>query len=111
MTAAAEIMIKKRKRILQLASQIKCARAQSIKHAQERKEAEERQWILDTQHYHFYEVTPIPFTTKTERIDDKMTIEPRDQFDLYPYFDKKQVEAFYVKEQAFDCSTALKDLK
>ena len=31
MTAVAEIMIKKGKRILKLASQIKCARAQSIK--------------------------------------------------------------------------------
>ena len=71
MTAAAEIMIKKGKRILQLASQIKCARAQTIKRAQERKEAEERQWFLDTQHYHFYEVTPIPLTTKTEKRQKK----------------------------------------
>ena len=43
MTAAAEIMIEKGKRILQLVSQFKCATAQSIKRAQERKEAEERQ--------------------------------------------------------------------
>ena len=40
-----------------------------------------------------------------------MTIESRDPFDPYPYFEKKQVEAFYVKEEAFDCSTALEDLK
>ena len=111
MTAAAEIMIEKGKRILQLASQIKCARAQSIKRAEERKEAEERQWLLGTQHYHFYEVTPIPLTTKTEKIDEEMTIEPRDPFDPYPYFDKKQAEAFYVKEEAFDCSSAPEDIK
>ena len=111
MTAAAEIMIKKGKRILQLASQIKCARAQSIKRAQERKEAVERQCLLDTQHYHFYEVTPIPLTIKTEKIDEEMTIEPRNSFDPYPYFDKKQVEAFYVKEEAFHCSSASEDIK
>ena len=66
---------------------------------------------MDTQHYHFYEVAPIPLTTKTETIDEEMTIEPRDPFDRYPYFDKKQVEAFYVNEEAFDCSSASEDIK
>ena len=66
---------------------------------------------MDTQHYHFYEVAPIPLTTKTEKIDEEMTIEPRDPFDPYPYFNKKQVEAFYVKEEAFDCLSASDDIK
>ena len=75
------------------------------------KEAEERQQLLDTRHYHFYEVAPIPQTTKTEVIDHEVTIEPRDPYDLYLYFEKHKVKAFYVKEEAFDCSTALEDLK
>ena len=28
----------------------------------------------------------------------------------YPYYDKHQVKAFYIKEEAFDCSSASEDL-
>ena len=44
-------------------------------------------------------------------IDDEVTIEPWDPYNPYPYYDKHQVKAFYIKEEAFDCSTASKDLK
>ena len=76
MEVATEIMVEKAKKLLQLSSQIKCAQAQSIKRAEERKEAEERQRLLDSQHYHCYEVAPIPQIVKPQVIDDEVTIVP-----------------------------------
>ena len=48
----------------------------------------------------------IPLTIKEEKIDDEMSLIPCDTYDPYPYFEAKNTERFYVKEEAFSCSSA-----
>ena len=46
-----------------------------------------------------------PKTLKEEKIDDEMSIIPKDPYELFLYFDAKDTKCFYVKEEAFSCSS------
>ena len=85
---------------------IKLATAENIKRAEIRKQEELRRKQEETQHYYCYELARIPQTLKEEKIDDEMSIIPRDPYDPFPYFDAKDTQCFYVKEEAFSCSSA-----
>ena len=106
LTKTAELLIEKGKVLLQKGAMIKLARAESIKRAEIRKQEELRRKQEETQHYHCYELVHIPQTLKEEKIDDEMSIIPRDPYDPFPYFDTKDTKHFYVKEEAFSCSSA-----
>ena len=106
LTKKAELLVEKGKVLLQKGAMIKLARAESIKRAEIRKQEELRRKQEETQHYHCYELAHIPQTLKEEKIDDEMSIIPRDPYYPFPYFDTKDSERFYVKEEAFNCSSA-----
>ena len=106
LTKTAEILIAKGKALLQKGAMIKLARVECIKRAEIRKQEELKRKQAETKHYHCYELACIPLTLKEEKIDDEMSIIPRDPYDPYPYFEAKDMECFYVKEEAFSCTTA-----
>ena len=102
----AEILIEKGKALLRKGAMIKLARAESIKRGEVRKQEELKRKQAETEHYHCYELACIPLTLKEEKLDDEISIIPRDPYDPYSHFDAKDVEHFYVKEEAFSCSSA-----